>query len=206
MGDSWAVIVEGLTDLKSFDGADRRIRLAAARAINKVTRDGRVDAARDIRQQVNFPASYVSPGQKRLYVSEQATADKLQGKITARARSTSLARFVQGNPTHGHGVSIEVTPGKVRFMRRAFLIKLPQGRADVDTKYNLGLAIRLRAGETIRNKAEVRRLDKGLYLLYGPSVDQVFRARDGSGVASDLAPSLVDDLSDEFLRLLEVFG
>lgn len=206
MADNWAVFVDGLDELKRFDGADQRIRLAAARAINRITRDGRVEIARDIRQQVNFPASYVSPSQKRLYVSEQATSGRLEGKITARGRATSLARFVQGNPRRGQGVRVEVAPGQSRFMRRAFLLRLPQGRSDVDTRYNMGLAIRLKAGETLRNKAEVRRLSKGLYLLYGPSVNQVFRANDGSGVATDLAPKLTDDLADEFLRLVEVFG
>jgi hypothetical protein len=154
--------------------------------------------------EVNFPASYVAPRQKRLYVSKQASPANLEGRITARGRATSLARFVKGTPRAGAGVNVEVTPGRTRYMRRAFLIKLPQGNANVDTKFNLGLAIRLRPGEKIQNKTRAVRVQKGLYLLYGPSVNQVFRANDGDGVASDKAPELATKLGEEFLRLLEL--
>lgn len=204
MADNWAVFVEGLDDLKQFDGTKQAIRMAAARAINKVTRDGRVEIARDIRDQVNLPASYVASGQKRLYVSQQATTGNLEGKITARGRATSLARFVQGTPRRGQGVRVEVAPGRSLYMKRAFLIRLRAGNSNVDTKYNMGLAIRLRPGETLQNKLTARRMEKGLYLLYGPSVDQVFRARDGSGVANEKAPQLASKLEREFLRLLEI--
>ena len=204
MADNWAVFVEGLDDLKQFDGTKQAIRMAAARAINKVTRDGRVEIARDIRDQVNLPASYVASGQKRLYVSQQATTGNLEGKITARGRATSLARFVQGTPRRGQGVRVEVAPGRSLYMKRAFLIRLRAGNSNVDTKYNMGLAIRLRPGETLQNKLTARRMEKGLYLLYGPSVDQVFRARDGSGVANEKAPQLASELEREFLRLLEI--
>ena len=43
-----------------------------------------------------------------------------------------------------------------------------------------------------------------LYLLYGPSVDQVFRANDGDGVANDMVPAVERNLEREFLRLLEL--
>ncbi len=202
--DNWAVMVEGLENLQDFDKIKRNVRLAAARAINKVTRDGRVEIAQDIRDQINFPASYVSPGQKRLYVSQEATAAKLEGKITARSRVTSLARFVQGTPQRGQGVRVEVKPGRSRYMRRAFLIRLRAGTADLDTKSNLGLAIRLRSGERLQNKIVAKRMQNGLYLLYGPSVDQVFRSNSGEGVASDIAPKLAEKLEREFKRLLEL--
>jgi hypothetical protein len=204
VADNWAVFVEGLDGLKAFDSAKQDIRLAAARAINKITRDGRVEIARAVRDEVHLPAAYVAPGQKRLYVSQQASSTNLEGKITARGRSASLARYVQGAPRPGQGVRVEVAPGRSRYMKRAFLIRLPAGSAQTDTKFNMGLAIRLRPGETLQNKLTARRMEKNLYLLYGPSVDQVFRARDGSGVASDLAPRLASQLEREFLRLLEI--
>lgn len=204
MSDNWTIFVDGLSDLKQFDSMKQSIRLAAARAINKVTRNGRVEIARDILDQVNFPASYVAPTGKRLYVSQQATTSDLEGRITARSRATSLARFVQGTPGRGAGVRVEVAPGRSRFMRKAFLLRLPAGRTNVDTKTNLALAIRLRPGESLTNKRNVRRMEKGLYLLYGPSVDQIFRANDGGGVATDKAPQLAIQLEREFLRLLEL--
>lgn len=203
MADNWAVFVEGLDGLSDVEKATPSVRLAAVRAINKITRDGRVELARLILREVNFPASYVSPSGKRLYVSKQATRNDLEGRITARSRATSLARFVTGTPS-GQGVRVQVSPGKSRYMKRAFLIKLPAGTASVDTKYNMGLAIRLKPGEALKNKRTARRMANGLYLLYGPSVDQVFRAEDGDGVANDAAPDLAAKLEREFLRLLEI--
>lgn len=204
MTSRWAVVVEGLEDLQDFKNLKPEIRLAASRAINAITKTGRTIIARDIRDQVNFPASYVAPGQKRLYVSKMANTADLEGRITARGRATSLARFVKGTPRKGQGVVLEVGKGKATYMKKAFLIRLPAGSGETDTKFNMGLAIRLRPGETLKNKVSVRRMEKGLYLLYGPSVQQVFRANDGSGVANDRAGYLSTRLTDEFLRLLEI--
>jgi len=201
----FAVFAEGLSELQDFKNLKQDIRFAATKAINKIARDKRSRAARIIRNQVNFPASYVSPGQKRLHVSKQATRGDLEARITARGRATSLARFVQSPGKVGKpGLYVSVAPGKSRYMKRAFLIKLPQGSAQTDTVYNLGLAIRLRKGETLKNKVTARKVSSGLYLLYGPSVDQVFRANDGTGVANSMVPEIERDLSAEFLRLLNV--
>lgn len=205
MAQEFAVFVEGLTDLDFTEGSSAKIKKAASQAINTMTRNNRAKGARKIRDQVNLPASYVAPGGKGLYVSKKASPGNLEGRITARGRPTSLARFLTSAPRIGKaGVVVEVAPGKARFMKRVFPLKLPQGQSDVATKYNLGLAIRLRPGERLSNKTSARRVSKGLYLLYGPSVDQVFRSIDGSGVANDLVPEIERDLSDEFLRLLEL--
>lgn len=205
---SYAVFVEGIANLQEFDSLKDEIKLWAAQAINRTAERGRTQAAREIRNQINFPASYVSPSNKRLYVSKKAQRADLEARIRARTRATSLARFVTGSATSSkltqEGVRVEVQPGKARFLKRAFLIRLRAGRADLDTRSNLGLAIRLKPGETLRNKSEARKLDRGLYLLYGPSVDQVFRARDGNGVASDIAPDLSVMMEQEFLRLVEL--
>ena len=73
------------------------------------------------------------------------------------------------------------------------------GTADLDTKSNLGLAIRLRPGESINNKRAVVRLQGNLALLFGPSVSQVF-----AGVANDEAPGIAEKLEQEFLRLMDL--
>lgn len=204
MASEWTVVVEGLRDM-DFSGSGKLIERAASQAINKVTRDKRARAARLIRGQINLPARYVSPSGKGLYISKKASPADLEGRITARGRPTSLARYIQGSPKPGKaGVVVEVQPGKARFMKRAFPMKLPQGNAGVDTKYNLGLAIRLRPGERLQNKVRFRQVSKGLYLMYGPSVDQVFQSIDGTGVAKDLVPEIEQDLSTEFLRLLDL--
>lgn len=202
----FAAFIDGL-ELDLLEGLDTvSRRVAAARAVNKAARDARAYGARMIRDQVNLPARYLSEQEKRFYVSKQASRNSLEAKITARGRSTSLAQFVSGGAKVGKsGVYVEVKPGRARFMKRAFLLKLPQGSSPItDTKFNLGLAIRLRPGETIQNKLQARRVEKGLYVLYGPSVSQVFRANDGDGVANEIGPRTADRLADEFLRLLEL--
>ena len=200
----FAVFVDGVEAdlLQGLDANSRR--LAAVKAVNKIARDARATAAKMIRDQVNFPARYLSEQDRRFYVSKQATRNDLEARITAQGRATSLAQFVSGNAKVGRaGVYVEVKPGRARFMKRAFLIKLPQGSSPVtDTKFNLGLAVRLRPGESLKIKVDARRVEKGLYVLYGPSVSQVFRANDGGGVAEDIGPATVNKLEDEFFRLL----
>lgn len=200
--NNYAVFVEGLSDLPEFTGGmAENIKLWATQAINKTADKARTSAAKEIRRQVNFPVSYLDPAAKRLFVSKRAQRADLEARVAARTRATSLARFVSGVASvNKAGVRVEVAPGRARFLKRAFLVKLRAGTT-TETKSNLGLAVRLRPGEVIRNKTDVRRLDKGLYLLYGPSVDQVFKARDGSGVAEDIAPEVLRDMENEFLRL-----
>jgi hypothetical protein len=205
MADKFAVFVEGLTGLEDMAALRKSVRLEAVRALNTAAERGRTMGARAIRDEINFPAAYLSPGQKRLYVSKKATRTDLEARIRARARPTSLARFTTGaTAINKAGVTVSVQPGKARFMKRAFLVRLKAGAGAIETRSNLGLAVRLKPGETLRNKNEVRRLDSNLYLLYGPSVDQVFRARDGSGVAEDISPEIADILEKEFLRLVEL--
>lgn len=205
MSDSFAVFAEGLTDLEDFETLGPQIRSAASKAVNTVARNRRAAFSRQIRREINLPASYVGQGNKNLYVAGKASPTNLQAKIVAAGRPTSLARYVKGSPKAGKaGVYIEVAPGKARFMKRAFMIKLPQGSAPVDTKYNMGLAIRLRKGERLQNKVQARKIASGLYLLYGPSVDQVFLNGDGTGIARDAVGDIQDELADEFFRLMEL--
>lgn len=209
MATEFAVFVEGLQDLDLSQFDREKISQAASKAINSVTRKARTKGAREIRNQVNLPARFVSPSGKAFYISETSTPGSLQARITARGRPTSLARFVKGNPKPGKaGVHLEVSPGRARFMRRAFVIRLSgQGGSTDPGLANRGLAIRLRPGERLRNKVDALPFsgaDRSLYLLYGPSVDQVFRSRDGTGVANDLVPEIQRELTDEFLRLLEL--
>lgn len=204
MPDRYAVVVEGLEDAREAIALSDSIALNAARAINRVAASGRTEAGRRILREVKLPGSYLNPSAKRLYVSRKATRRSLEGIITARRRPTSLARYVIGNPKRGEGVTVEVRPGQARYMRRAFLVRLPAGNGPVDTKSNLGLAVRLRPGQTMDNKTQTRRLANGLYLLYGPSVQQVFIDNAGGGVAEDLSPKLASKLGDEFLRLMDL--
>lgn len=174
---------------------------AARLAINDIAAGrGMSLARREIEQQVNFPAGYINDD--RMSLSKRATNGDLEAIITARQRPTSLARFAQGDKTPGkpqiNGVQIAVHSGNTKTMRSAFFVKLKSGASATQDNYNIGLAIRLKPGEkVIYNKKEMSmvELSNNVYVLYGPSVEQVFRS-----VADEIAPDLLNLLSDEFLR------
>lgn len=192
----YVVVVEGLKDLKDLDALDPAITRAARLAINKATDRSRTLAAKTIREQVAFPARYLSGENGKLRVSRRASDTRLEGAITGQDRPTSLARFSRDRDPKATrrkgGVTVTVQPGHTKFMKGAFLMRLRNG--------NLGLAVRLKEGESIRNKTSVRKIGKGLYLLYGPGVDQVFR----SVSQEEVAPFASDFLEQEFLRLLKL--
>lgn len=200
MSDTYVVAVDGLSALRTLESVPDEVKRAALQAVNKTATRTRTSSARSMRDQVNFPPSYLSPSGGRLTITKQATQGDLEAEITGRFRPTSLARFVtSGAVGSRNGVRVEVAPGFAKFMRRAFLIRLRAGTADLDTKSNLGLAIRLRPGETINNKKKMIKLNGNLALLFGPSVSSVF-----AGVADDEAPGAAEYLEQEFLRLMDL--
>lgn len=201
---TFAVFVDGDAVELLDDLSAPALARKAAMAINKTARDARAEFARRITAQVNLPASYVSPNKDRLYVDGLASPAHLETSIVARGRATSLARYVTANRgVNRPGVSVSVRRGRTNFLERAFLIRLRQGNSAVtDTQFNLGLAVRLRRGERLRNKFSARRVASGLYVLYGPSVAQVFENNAGSGTKKDYSEEIGRDLEREFLRLL----
>lgn len=203
MNDDYIVAVEGLSALRTLETIPEEVAVAAARAINRTSERARTMASRRIREQVNFPARYLVGTNGRLEMSSAAEVNNLERRIIGRFRPTSLARFASGTPEstqRAGGVRVQVAPGFAKFMRRAFLIRLRAGAADVDSSmHNLGLAIRLRQGETIRNKRAAVAMKGGLTLLYGPSVDQLLAT-----VAEDITPEVGDLLEAEFTRLMDL--
>jgi hypothetical protein len=193
VSNDYVIAVEGLADLRDIDNLDEAIIVAARQAINKAADRGRTRADREMRQQINFPARYLS---ERLKVSRRASDRSLEAAITGRDRPTSLARFAKNKSASAArargGVSVQVTPGKTKVMKGAFLMQLRGG--------NTGLAIRLKEGESVRNKKYMTKVGKGLYLLYGPSINQVFR----SVAEEQTVPETADFLEQEFLRLLDL--
>lgn len=190
---SATIVPSFLDEVKEFFEEFPEVATQSARlALNQVaTRDGINMIRRDIESQVNFPSGYLKL-EDRLGVTKKATNNSLSAIITARDRATSLARFAPGQTpenTRGRGVRVSVKRGRRRILKRAFLIRLNNG--------NIGLAVRLGQGETIANKREMKAvvLERNVYLLYGPSVDQVFRT-----VVEDNVPEIGNLLSDEFFR------
>lgn len=177
-----------ITDIESVPAS---IRTAAAQAVNKTSDRARTASAREMRSQVNFPARYLTAADGRLSVVKKANADDLEAIVRGRSEATSLARFATGGQK-GKGVRVQVKPGVARYMSRTFLFKLKNG--------NTGLAIRTSGGPP-KGAYKPKKLSENLYLLYGPSVDQVFRS-----VAEDVADPMADYLEKEFNRLLDLRG
>jgi len=184
-------VASGLSDMRRYlEALPQVAERAAVLAVNQVAqRDAITLSKREMRAQVDFPAGYLEGG-RRLSVNRRATSVSIEASIVGRDRPTSLARFARGqNPqnTRGQGVRVQVKKGRTQVLRKAFMVPLRNG--------NLGVAVRLPKGETLRNSDGAKQLSNNVYLLYGPSVDQVFR-----GVASDITPQLSRNLSNEFLR------
>ena len=187
----YVIAVNGLSDLKDIENLDEQIAKAARDAVNKTVDRARSSADREIRRQVNLKASYVKD---KLRVTKRASGRDLSAVITGQQQPISLARFAKNRNVQSSlkagGVSVAVQPGSSKFFKGAFLMNLKNN--------NLGLAIRLKEGETIKNKKYVKKVGKGLYLLYGPSIDQVFRTVG----EEQTAPEAASYLEQEFLRLM----
>ncbi|ERP95691.1 hypothetical protein Q669_29420 [Labrenzia sp. C1B10] len=197
MSDDLVFAIEGITslaDVKKISPAiERNIRFT----VNKGADKARTLSAGEIQNQVNFPASYLR-GDKRLAVTKRAQGNNLEAEITGRRRPTSLARFIVGGTSKRGGVSVSVQPGSSATIKRGFILKLRSGTASLDQASNRGLAIRLKPGEKPSRAYKPFKIGDGLYLLYGPSVDQVFKT-----VRQDVQGDVLDFMENEFLRLME---
>lgn len=178
---------------KYFERAPSIATTAARLAINQVAERKGLKAAREAMEaQVAFPSGYLTA--PRFLIRQRASNSSLEAVIAGRHTPTSLARFVTSGRGRRRGtpLTVQVHPGRPITLNRAWLINLRNG--------NVGLAVRLRSGEQLLNRRLAARTInsgplRGVTLLYGPSVDQVFRT-----VAGDIAPALADDLATEFLR------
>ena len=198
MSSDFAVMVEGLENLDDLANLPEMVVKKARAAISRTTQHARTISSDQMRREVNFSARYLIGANGKLSMS--VDPEKLQGIISAKHRPTSLARFAKSKTTGKAGVSIEVSPGKAIKMPRAFLMKLPQGATKTETIYNLGLAIRLKPDEVSKFKKRYwAALGGGLYLLYGPSVSQVFER-----VATQNQEYIAKFLEREFTRLIDV--
>lgn len=196
MSDIYVIAVKGIENANSLEELPEKIRNAAVRAINRAAERARTESARVMQRQVNFPAGYLNPSQDRLVVTKKAAGMSLRAIVSGRTRPTSLARFIQGSPKRGQGVDVMVKPGSMAHLDTAFAIQLKRG--DTGLRGNLGLAIRTDGGPP-RNAYKPKQIGENLYLLYGPSVNQVFK-----DVRGQVAPDIEDFLESEIRRQVEI--
>lgn len=167
---------------------------AAQLAINTVAeRGGMTLIRRSILDDIAFPKDYLTSD--RIGVSKKAKPGDLEAVIKARQRATSLARFAAPGTPLGSRARVGVQVGVKRangttVLKNAWLTKLRNG--------NVGLAVRIKPGQTFANRNDpiTSWLVPGkVALLYGPSVDQVFR-----DVSEQSAAPIGRMVNDEFLR------
>jgi hypothetical protein len=94
-------------------------------------------------------------------------------------------------------VKVKASGGVVQ-LRKAFYVKLRRGPTLTEDQFNIGLAVRLKKGESLQATIAASPLGGGAYLLYGPSVAQVF-----STVREDIAGDVADYQAGQFLRQFE---
>ena len=197
-----SVITSGSKELLEYLDTMPEIAKRAMRlAINGTAKGkGMTAIKRQMLDEIAFPSGYLNAD--RLRVTSLASDNKLEATITGRKRATSLARFVTGNPVVGSkrqgGISVRVQKGRTTYLKEAFLVRLRRGASLSEDNYNIGLAVRLKAGETLANKRSQHQawlVPNKVALLYGPSVDQVF-----AGVIEELRPVIGDEVAAEFHR------
>lgn len=184
-------------------GAEAVADKAADLAITETGRFAYRESSKDIRDQVNFSPSYIgSPasGGNRLRIQRGTRGGQPFVRIVGRDRPTSLARFVQGNPSKGQAVRVSVKPGTTRVLKTAFKVRLRRGKTLTEDNFNEGIAIRLPKGATLSQRRKLGldglpEIFPNVFLLYGPSVAQVFNA-----VSNDVQPRVSRKLETEFVR------
>jgi len=187
-------------------------------ALNKTAVAARKMSADEILRQINFGASYLSGEDNQRLKVQKSVNENLRAEITARKRPTSLARFATDKNTGRRGsnnpvrinvkgrikTGISVT-GADRATTPGFLINLKRG--DLESG-NIGLVVRLKEGERIRGtgyQAKPFGKHRNLYLVYGPSVDQVFgEVRLGIVKSGRIPTMMASEFSRQFKRLSNV--
>lgn len=191
------VDLAGLVALEDFleDAPDIARRSMSLAMNDTLTGPGLAQYRKGITDQVNFPAGYVNDD--RLGVTQRSTPSNLEAHVVGRQRPTSLARFSTGGSVGGKGgVTVNISKkGGSTLMRNAFLVNLKAGDA---ADGNIGLALRLSPGITLKKKDQSRmvRFDTNVVLLYGPSIDQVLR----NSVIESETPGVVTQITTEFYR------
>lgn len=201
-------VIEGLEGVMEQAQIEPKIELALMRALNASANWGRTRMSEEIRKQVNFGARYLTSGDNaRLRVRQRASRSKLEAIIHGRDRPTSLARFTNDKVLAGGkrrrarggkvGVRVRVKAGSAgKIIERAFLMRLRNN--------NLGLAVRT-DGSKPTGAYKPKAIGKNLWLLYGPSVDQVlWSVRRQDGVIREVEPRIVEYMEKEFWRLMDV--
>jgi hypothetical protein len=192
---AYAVFIEGLSDVATdIEDLPERTKRAAQIAVNTAARRARTAASRAMRDQIAWSASYLD-GKLSIKLAGQG---EFESSIGAVFRPTSLARFATGSKQPWKPAR-QLHVGAGRFTSgngQMIFVPLKRGSGPItEDNMNIGLAVRLKDGDTVKAKYRMKPFGKGLYLLYGPSSAQVLFT-----VAEDISPDVAQWVSDEFER------
>ena len=144
--------IKGLAEF--LDAAPENARQAAALSMNDVTGGtGLTRYKKAMKTQIAFPSGYLEDVE-RFGQTGFATPSRLETKISARARPTSLARFATSGVIGKAGATVRVKAGRTVHLQKAFMVRLRAGTVLDDTSFNIGLAVRIAPGQRIRNKRD----------------------------------------------------
>lgn len=168
---------------------------AARIAVNETARWALKYTREDMQKNVRFPAGYLNQ-EDRFKVGKFASNQNLDANIYARFEPTSLARFALDSQTKG-GVMVSVKRGgSPKKIKKAFFFGLRKGQV---ARGNTGLVIRSKESpEGAYKPKEVGPNFPDLWLVYGPSVYQVFRES-----MDKFIPHVQDELEKRFDRHLQ---
>lgn len=153
---------------------------AASMGLNDAALYARRQTSAQIRKEIALTAGNINP---RITVRRTASPGDLVAIVSAEDRATMLSNYATTPPRFGR----QKMPPRVKVaaggsaspMRGAFWLRL-RGN-------NEGIAVRLKAGERVRNKNKMSSIGKGVYVLYGPSVGQAFGSQ-----AEKMLPQISD--------------
>lgn len=197
---AFVLALEGMDDLGPIETLGADIKRWLRISVNETARFARRQSKNEILKQVNFPGNYLDDLPNRFWIAKWASENDPEAVIAARHRATSLARFVTGPTVRKQGVTISMKNGQTSHLQRGFLMKLKSGKASIDSVSNLGLAVRTAPGEkpaAAYKPVEIKSMP-GVWLLYGASVDQVFKS-----VRQDVSPEAAAYAAREFRRLMD---
>jgi hypothetical protein len=172
---------------RGFDKFERMLRnagsigdQAASMALNETAQYARRITSAEIRKEIALRQGSISA---RIRVRRTASPNDLEAIVSAEDRATSLANYSNsprqfGRQKRSPRVKV-LSSGANQPMRGAFWIRL-RGN-------NVGIAVRLKAGERVRNKNKMSSVGRGVYLLYGPSIGQAFGSQ-----ARKMVPQISD--------------
>ena len=188
------MIAASTTNLQGFLAAVEQYpevaRRAASLAVNDAAEWGANLARRKMASQVRLPADVLTGA--RFGIVQRASQVSIEAIVRASPNPLGLSRFVTGSKEpRSRNPATAIKPGSAPFVwKRGFLMPTPNG-AD-------GVALAVRTNGPLRSSRAARQIAKNLYILSGPSPNQIFMT-----VAKDILPALQTRLDGEFARQYE---